>query len=111
MTIKEAMNKIKNEIHLYEEDSYESVAWEEVFDSLYKVVNNMPKWIPCSERYPKIEDEYKHFLVTDDKGRVSVQVFYVSLDEEPLPYFSGTRDIVAWMPLPEPYEVESEEEI
>ena len=67
------------------------------------------KWIPVSERYPKIEDKYKRFLVTDNKGRVSIQEFLMSLDEEPQPYFSGMVDVIAWMPLPEPYKAESEE--
>lgn len=63
-------------------------------------------WIPCSERYP--QTQYKHFLVTDDKGKVSIQEFYLSLDKEPRPYFSGMVNVIAWMPLPEPYRAESE---
>lgn len=62
-----------------------------------------PKWIPTSERYPRPDDEYKLFLVTDDKGKVSVQEFYLSLDEEPQPYFSGMAKVIAWMPLPNAY--------
>lgn len=67
-----------------------------------------PRWIPTSERYPKIEDQYKYFLVTDDDGKVSVQEFLVSLDEEPQPYFSGMMNVIAWMPLPKSYKAESE---
>ena len=68
-----------------------------------------PMWIPVSEKYPKIEDECKYFLITDDKGKVSIQKFLLSLEEEPQPYFSGMVNVIAWMPLPEPYKVESEE--
>lgn len=64
------------------------------------------RWIPVSERYPKIEDEYKYFLVTDDKGKVSIQEFFISLDEEPQPYFSGMVNVIAWMPLPPSYQGE-----
>ena len=67
------------------------------------------RWIPTSERYPKIEDEYKDFLVIDDNGKVSVQEFFISLDEEPQPYFSGMVNVIAWMPLPKPYKAESED--
>lgn len=62
------------------------------------------KWIPNGRwGYPKLEDEYKHFLTVDDKGEQTVQEFLLSLDEEPQPYFTGMRNIVAYMPLPQPY--------
>lgn len=66
------------------------------------------KWIPVSERYPNIEDECKYFLVTDDKGNVSVQEFFISLNAEPQPYFSGMINVVAWCELPKPYSEVSE---
>ena len=68
------------------------------------------KWIPNGRwGYPKLEDEYKHLLTVDDKGEQTVQEFLLSLDEEPQPYFTGMRNIVAWMPLPKSYKAESEE--
>lgn len=64
-------------------------------------------WIPNGKcGYPKPEDEYKHFLTIDNKGEITIQEFLLSLDEEPQPYFSGMRNIVAWMPLPKPYKGE-----
>lgn len=77
--------------------------------NLLEELEQEPRWIPTSERYPSPDNEYKLFLVTDDKGKVSVQEFYLSLDEEPQPYFSGMTNVVAWMPLPKPYKGESEE--
>lgn len=68
------------------------------------------RWISISEiGYPKPEDEYKHFITIDNKGEITIQEFLLSLEEEPQPYFSGMRNIVAYMPLPEPYNVESED--
>ena len=73
------------------------------------VIINMPpvnpqKWIPVSKYgYPKPEEEYTRFLTVDTKGEITVQEFLLSLDEEPQPYFTGWRDITAYMPLPEPY--------
>lgn len=97
-------------------DALDCVNWGYSFSDIYKKINELPsvtpqepKWIPVSERYPQIEDEYKYFLVTDEKGKVSVQEFFLSLDEEPQPYFSGMINVIAWMPLPEPYKAESEE--
>lgn len=66
-------------------------------------------WIPNGRcGYPSPEEEYKHFLTIDNKGEMTVQEFLLSLDEEPVPYFTGMRNIVAWQPLPEPYKAESE---
>lgn len=77
----------------------------EMFMTAFKnaTLEREPRWILVSERYPRPDDEYKLFLVTDDKGKVSVQEFYLSLDEEPQPYFSGMTNVVAWMPLPNAY--------
>lgn len=87
-------------------------------ESIYKYINSISKptgvdfwnleqepiWIPISKYgYPKPEDEYKYFLTTDNKGEITIQEFLLSLDEEPQPYFSGMRNIVAYMPLPKPY--------
>lgn len=71
------------------------------------VICNVPsaqQWIPVSEKYPKPEEEYKNFLTVDDKGEITIQEFLLSLDEEPQPYFTGMIQVVAWMPLPNPYE-------
>ena len=77
--------------------------FEKILTLAEKALEQELRWIPTSERYPRPDDEYKFFLVTDDKGRVSVQEFYISLDEEPQPYFSGMTNVVAWMPLPNAY--------
>jgi hypothetical protein len=82
---------------------YSSGFSEEQLNTIIKALDQEQRWIPTSERYPKIEDEYKYFFVTDDKGKVSVQEFFISLDEEPQPYFSGMVNVIAWMPLPRAY--------
>lgn len=57
------------------------------------------RWIPCSERLPDMHDEV---LVTA-RGEVSIAWLYVDgkwrSNDMPQPMF---RDIIAWMPLPEP---------
>jgi len=74
----------------------------------YCVLAEQTRWIPVSENYPKINDVYEKFLVIDADGEMSVQTFFVTL-MGCQPYFSGGRDVVAWMPLPKPYRAESEE--
>lgn len=83
-------------------------------DAIIEVINEQPKvgeWIPCSERLPKIADVYNVTRkISEDKYN-----FYISDSA----YFDGQntwhsdnrvnhgrkylKDVVAWMPLPEPY--------
>lgn len=60
------------------------------------------KWIPCSERLP---EENGHYLVT---ARWQGELIVASDD-----YFSygwdDWDDVIAWMPLPKPYEAEQTE--
>ena len=81
-----------------------------VLKALPSVISQEPRWIPVSERYPKPEDEYKIFLVTDEEGVISVQTFYMSIEKEPQPYFSGMVNVVAWMPLPTPFKPQESED-
>ena len=78
---------------------------EQHFEALDMAISALKgEWIPVKKcGYPKSEDEYKHFLTIDNKGEITIQEFLLSLDEEPQPYFTGMRNIVAWQPLPEPY--------
>lgn len=66
-----------------------------------------PRWIPVSEKLPESDEEYHTFLVTDNKGRVTLSEFYLSISDRK-PYWSGMIDVIAWMPLPKPYKTESE---
>ena len=66
-------------------------------------VENKGEWIPVTERLPKA---YQKVLVTYEE---------IHWANEPTTYgvelisFGGVADFIAWMPLPEPYKVESEE--
>ena len=69
-------------------------------------------WTPCSDRMPK-QNEYvdhvcKYYLVQDEYGDMYVARYtsdeWISID-------SILQDnIIAWMPLPEPYKAEMESE-
>ena len=60
------------------------------------------KWNYIAEgKWPKAEDENKQFLVLDSSGKVSIETFYLTVDEPHQPFFSGTtRNTIAWLPLP-----------
>lgn len=55
------------------------------------------KWIPLSEHEPEEEGEY---IVTFDDGDVTV-LWYAGNDWD---YCLYTASVIAWMPLPEPYD-------
>ena len=68
------------------------------------------EWIPCSERLPKpnelVDNVRKYYLIQDEYGDMYVARYtsdeWISID-------SILQDnIIAWMPLPEPYKAESE---
>lgn len=68
-------------------------------------------WIPCSERFPKVED--LHEKSVDDCTCYLIQRRYGSMDVAHYikvygePYFEANsikmKDVIAWHPLPEPY--------
>ena len=85
---------------------------EYISDTLPYVSNsenpNKGEWIPVTERVPEKNAEV---LATTEWGSITIAERYSAND-----YFinEGTTnadvdDIIAWMPLPEPYKAESEE--
>lgn len=84
----------------------------EAFDMAIQVLVQT-KWIPVSERLPK-ENEYignvaKYYLVQNEYGDMLVARYTHSDYWEQMYQLKPIADeIVAWMPLPEPYRSESE---
>ena len=85
------------------------------------------EWIPCSERLPEEDKEvlisYRYKEGEGDTSNVSVdittygQMYFggnkVGNDKHwraPFEYFESNYEVIAWMPLPEPYKAESEDE-
>lgn len=60
-----------------------------------------PQWIPCGERMPATEDKVLCQTITK-KGVVNFVIGYYT---EEYGWACGMNsNVVAWMPLPEPYE-------
>lgn len=82
---------------------------EELIDEA-PTIDAEPQWIPCSERLPKMKEIV---LITNDKGHVRCGQyrgvgFFSKNDGRPHWNWKGNtlETVVAWMPLPKPYEVE-----
>lgn len=93
----------------------------EAKDMAIKALEQEPRWIPVSEGLPK-EPIYKGFvepsepvLIQLNSGGMKVSRYWGSRErykDEPWIDLSypTTLDVVAWMPLPEPYKAEMESE-
>lgn len=82
----------------------------EAYKVAIKALEQEPKWVPVSESLPEKNIKHNTFLVTDSNGNLSISKFYLPLSNSDIdrPYWSGMIDVIAWMPLPEPYKAESE---
>ena len=67
--------------------------------------NKTSDWIPCSERLPEV---WKSVLVTSGHLRVrDIRIAFVNENMEWCSIWNSCEpDILAWMPLPEPYKGE-----
>lgn len=65
------------------------------------------KWIPCSERLPKEKDGI--ILICEENGKVGTGVYseYSDTWYKGDMYGVGGSKVIAWKPLPEPYEGET----
>lgn len=75
--------------------------------------NVLPEWIPVSEKLPEeneyIEDVCKYYLIQDEYGDMHVahlsNVGWIPMDS----LKAIGNEVIAWMPLPQPYKRESED--
>jgi len=90
------------------------IAFNGIISKVSDLLPVTPKamWIPCNERLPE-ENEYvgdvcKYYLIQDEYGDMHVahlsKVGWIPMDS----LKAIGNEIVAWMPLPEPYKAESE---
>lgn len=82
-------------------------------DVFEKLISQKPRWIPCSERLPKVADCYAVTRKSGSDLTVSACYFDGINTWHNDNWINHERnyltDIVAWMPLPEePYKAESE---
>lgn len=93
--------------------------WDDItptHEEIYALIDRQPtieaepKWIPCSKRLP--EDTHEVLCCTDE-DEMFVATAYVYEDGYDFDDNEGMAwrgEVVAWMPLPKPYEAERKEE-
>lgn len=77
---------------------------DEVVKELKQLPSEQPnqRWIPCSERMPKVDEEVLATTVWDDVTiacRIGVDEWFIHEGGTN----ATTEDLIAWMPLPNPY--------
>lgn len=86
----------------YNNESYDAVSWQ-ILEAIQQAIEALKaqRWILCSERLPET-DEIMLVTAKPKKGVPNVNRAY---------YFDGfwhgsgsMSNVLAWMPLPEPYE-------
>ena len=102
---RDAIGAVKKHYRAHDNDLLELIAFD--IERLPSAQSE-PQWISCSERLPEIDELV---LVTDDSGGVKTvdvdRCGQYECSEKRFWYY--TQNVVAWMPLPEPY-VERREE-
>ena len=97
---------------LFQEGSVMGMYYFLGIDNLPSVTPTRKKeeWIPCSERLPENNGVYLVTIIFDidetESGRDVTKAYFCSQSKK-WKYFSND-DVIAWMPLPEPYKAESE---
>jgi hypothetical protein len=66
-------------------------------DEVRKALENIPHWIPCSERLPEESGCYLVSVKNDHERRYS-KTSWFGKDG-----WFARQDVIAWMPLPEEY--------
>lgn len=113
MTKQEVLNYLDNILHpIVSPDNWN--VYSELYDMIEELPSAEPHWIPCSERLP--EDGVYLVYAPEYRGGSSRSkecheglLFSVckngkwSIEHG---YYSRPNCVIAWMPLPKPYEVE-----
>ena len=104
----EGLRAILNDDGVFEEydDTYDLIIHCENKEEQEDVLNRLNwRWIPISERLPEIHNYSDIYLVTLKRDGIHIAMF-TECDGK---HWWTYDDVEAWMPLPKPYEVGSED--
>ena len=88
---------------------YNTMMLYEIQDILEGLPSAEPKtggWIPCSERLPKA-GRFRHYIITLRENYETInrvyEAWYTKSGWQLGSQMLADKDVIAWMPLPEPY--------
>ena len=132
MTREEAIALLESRRDLIKSEYPEIDDYREALDMAIKALEQEPRWIPVSERLPKVHNtpyyvdndeelyESDHVLTCCEDGKDYIYAIGTIIYDKMCNSYewSGLYDygdiiiddmrVIAWMPLPEPYRAESE---
>ena len=79
---------------------------EEQIQEIVKALEQEPRWIPTSERLPDEDGEYYAAVYDTDEN---YKYMDIAEFEDGIWQYKDYVKVLAWMPLPEPYKMESED--
>ena len=84
---------------------------QRLYDAFDVAIKELEKrWVPVSERLPEKDGRYLAYIINqyDDKLRYSMTCEYFTSEGWCPDDETASDNVVAWMPLPEPYNEEGE---
>lgn len=124
MTREEAIARIKEHMVIHKSEEPRAIHITDALEMAIKALEQEPRWIPVNERLPKPQEDGNSYrsgrlLVTVEVKRFSngcvskdtcvIEGYYSSSDKKWHTRYNDVN-VIAWQPLPEPYEVGSEGE-
>ena len=96
---------------LFQEGSVMGMYYFLGIDELPSITSKKEEWISCDEKLPKpnelADNVRKYYLIQDEYGDMHV-ASYTKKGWHPIESLFFLDDVVAWIPLPEPYKAEME---
>lgn len=106
-----ALHESCTDCPLYDNDRHSCPRFNKVIPETLREVQPEQQWIPVTERLPE-DSDYHDFWETPDgavmwckgTGEIGVGWYYESTKNWCDLWDNGVRDVIAWMPLPTPWE-------
>lgn len=112
MTREEAKHWLEIELKTWEDECKSKHPIKEALSVAIKALEQEPRWIPCNERMPQENECVLVTIQTPLRTSVRSGIFFYpwfSIDNGDCWRFNE-EEVVAWMPLPKPYEPQESED-
>lgn len=124
MTILISLNDARKKLNELEGSAEYTKGVTDAFNALFDLptIEAEPRWIPCSERLPEEDTDvlicYRYKQDEGDTSNIKIDITsygtvclggraiqFLKEWREPFAFFHLNYEVIAWMPLPEPYKM------